>query len=256
MSKRRPNTLPGYVHRAGEPLPGADLIRLMAQHTDTVVLSFSAGKDAIAAWLALKPHFRRIIPVYLYLVPGLEFVEDGLAYYEQVFGTPIIRLPNPSLYRMLKANVFQPPERWPLIQQFGIGTITHDDVFSLLLEDLQLPADTFVATGVRAADSPNRRSSIYKHGPVTLKRRPPVFHPVWDMKKDELVSLIRDSGVKLTVDYSLWGRSWDGIDLRFIYPLREHFPDDYARVLEWFPLCDLEIFRYECHLRHKQQDMV
>lgn len=38
--------------------------------TDTVMLSFSAGKDSIAAWLALRDRFPKIIPVP---VPGPRF---------------------------------------------------------------------------------------------------------------------------------------------------------------------------------------
>jgi hypothetical protein len=41
----------------------------------TCILSFSCGKDAIAAWLELKRYFDNIVPVYMNLVPGLEFVE-------------------------------------------------------------------------------------------------------------------------------------------------------------------------------------
>lgn len=232
MARSKRLTLEGYTHQPGSPLAGDELIKLIASQQDTIILSFSTGKDAIAAWLKLKPHFKRIVPIYLYLIPGMQFIEDSLSYYEDVFETPIMRLPNPSLYRMLKNQVFQTPDRWPVIRGFNIQDITHDTVFQLACEDLGLPANTFVATGVRAADSPNRRSAIMKHGPVTLSRKPPIFHPVWDMKKDELVELIGNSRVKLPVDYSIWGRSFDGIDLRFIYPLKQHFPDDYARLLE------------------------
>ena len=40
----------------------------------------------------------------------------------------------------------------------------------------------------------------------------------------------------LPVDYEMFGRSFDGIDYRFISPIKERFPDDYARILEWFPM--------------------
>ena len=53
---------------------------------DTILLAFSRGKDSIAAWLALRDSklFKRIIPVYLYLVPGLKFEEESLKYFEDV----------------------------------------------------------------------------------------------------------------------------------------------------------------------------
>lgn len=237
-----------HKHVAGQPLAGADLLGYVRERTDTVLLSFSAGKDAIAAWLALREHFR-VVPVYYYLVPGLKFVEAQLEYYERFFGTHIIRLPNPAFYRMMGAYTFQPPERWPAIQAAGLSEYTFDELFQVVLEDWRLPLTTWVATGVRAADSPNRRATIMKYGPLNEKRAPPVFYPVWDWDKDRLMHEVRASGVKLSADYRIFGRSFDGIDLRFLYPLAQHHPDDYRRILDFFPLADLELFRFECALR-------
>jgi hypothetical protein len=32
-------------------------------------------------------------------------------------------------------------------------------------------------------------------------------------------------------------------------PLKKHFPRDYQRVLEWFPLAEAEVMRFEIHQR-------
>lgn len=248
---RRQNELAGYKHAANKPIAGDDLIRLLADQQDTIILSFSRGKDAAAAWLKLRPHFKRIIPVFLYLIPDLEFEEESLAYYEEYFDQHIMRLPSPSLHRLLESNVFQTPDRWSTIQDFEISPkIDHDMIFQAVCDDQDLPENTFVATGVRAADSPNRRSAIYKHGPITLSRTPPLAHVVWDMKKDPLIGLLQQHELKLPREYEWFGRSFDGIDLRFLYQIKQHAPRDYQRILEWFPLADLELFRYECHLKN------
>jgi hypothetical protein len=52
-------------------------------------------------------------------------------------------------------------------------------------------------------------------------------------------------GVKLPIDYELFGRSFDGIDYRFAKPLRERLPEDYERIKFWFPLIDVEILSHE-----------
>jgi hypothetical protein len=72
---------------------------------------------------------------------------------------------------------------------------------------------------------------------------------VWDMRKADLEAMFRRENVRLPVDYKIWGRTFDGIDLRFLVPLKKHFPRDYQRVLEFFPLADAEIFRWECSKR-------
>jgi hypothetical protein len=50
---------------------------------------------------------------------------------------------------------------------------------------------------------------------------------------------------KLPIDYHLFGRSFDGMDYRFLKPIKDNFPKDFEKILEWFPLADLEIFRAE-----------
>ena len=51
-----------------------EVVRATIGH-DKALLSFSCGKDSWAAWLSARDYFD-FTPYYLYLVPGLEFVED------------------------------------------------------------------------------------------------------------------------------------------------------------------------------------
>lgn len=197
------------------------------------MLSFSCGKDSIAAWLALRPHFRRIIPVYMWLVPGLRFVEDSLCYYEDFFGTPIMRVPHPSFYRWLNNFVYQPPERCAIIERVGFPNLDYDQMLDMAAEDAGLKRRPWSATGVRAA--------ITRYGVRNTNRK--TFFAIWDWTKDKLITEIGRAGVKLPVDYKWFGRSFDGIDRRFLEPLREHAPADYKTILDWFPLAELDLLR-------------
>ena len=71
------------------------------------------------------------------------------------------------------------------------------------------------------------------------------YMPTWDWSKDKLLDTIERSGISLPVDYLWFGRSFDGLDYRFLGPLKRHAPRDYAKVLEWFPLADIEVWRHE-----------
>lgn len=220
-------------------LTSDDLIRYVAAESDTVLLSFSCGKDSIGAWLALRPHIRRIIPVYLYLVPDLAFVEESLRSYEQVFETRIIRMPHPSLYRWLTSLTFQAPEHCRILEDLDLPTFAYDDVFSIVKQAEGVSADTLTAVGVRAADSLNRYTAVKNYGSLNERRRS--FYPIFDWNKDRLYREIAASGVHLPIDYEWFGRSFDGIDYRFLEPIRRHAPADYERILTWFPLADLEL---------------
>ena len=47
---------------------------------------------------------------------------------------------------------------------------------------------------------------------------------------------IRGAGIELPPEYAWFGRSFDGLDRRFLGPIQQHAARDYARILEWFPL--------------------
>lgn len=224
-------------------LSGSETIAKVRETQPETMLAFSTGKDAIAAWLALRDHFEKVHAYYLYLVPGLEFVEESLAYYEQFFGVKITRLPHPSLHRWLNSFTFQPPERVAVIKQAGLPWHDYKDIRKVMIEDKGLNPKMLVADGVRAADSPMRRIAIKTHGPISLNQGR--YHPVWDWLKADLVGCFKKAGVKLPEDYKLFGRSFDGLDLRFMLPLKKHRPKDYRTICEWFPCVDLEIFRWE-----------
>lgn len=224
-------------------MTGPETIAAMREKQADTILAFSCGKDAIAAWLAMRGIFEKIVPYYLYLIPGLEFIDESICYYERFFETKIIRLPHPSCHRMLNNLVFQAPENCLVIEQAMLPSHTYEDVRSAVVGISGVDEKTYVADGVRAADSPIRRVSFATHGPISHNQKK--FHPVWDMKKADLVSLFRKFSVKLPVDYQLFGRSFDGLDLRFLLPIKKHLPADYRRILEFFPLAELEIFRWE-----------
>jgi hypothetical protein len=225
----------------GTPISGADTIEEIKKKTDTILVFFSCGKDSIALWLKLRSHFK-IIPIYMWLVPDLEFVEDSIVYYEEWFDTPIVRVPHPSFYRMLGNMVYQPPERVSTLLSVEFPNFTYDHLSTFIGQDAGLE-DIWTATGIRAADSPNRRSSINQHGPINWTRN--YFYPVWDMRIAELEQLLIDEGVALPVDYELFGRSFDGIDHRFCHLIKERFPADYEIIKFWVPFVELELMRYE-----------
>lgn len=223
------------------------IVRELCGH-DKALLSFSCGKDSWAAWLSARDHFD-FTPYYLYLVPGLEFVEEYLAYAEQKLGKRVIRLPHPAFYRWINTLMFQAPERIKIIEAVGWPKFEYDDMREAVIEDCGLPENCWVADGVRAADSPMRRASLLKSQGVSVNKR--YFHPCWDWNKERLLTELVAANIKLPIDYELFGRSFDGLDLRFLIKIKAHLPRDYATILEWFPLVDMELARYEFCQRKK-----
>lgn len=224
--------------------PSSEIIaQVREEFGPKTLLAFSCGKDSIAAWLAIRDSFEEVVPYYCYMIPGLELVEESLAYYERFFGVKhIARMPHPALYRWLNRGIYQTPGRIEVIYAAKLPNFEFDDIVHLVAKRAGIEKP-MAANGVRAADSPLRAIGFRKYG--AIRRAQGTYSPVWDWTKSKLVSEFERSGIKLPADYSLFGRSFDGIDLRFVIPLKERRPRDYAKLLEWFPLCEAAVWKYE-----------
>lgn len=206
-----------------------------------VLLAFSCGKDSIATWLALEDAGVEVVPCYMYCVPGLKFVENDLAYFEEKFGQKIHRYPHPSLYRWINNAVYQPPERVQVIEAARMPDPTYAQLWDLIREDLGLPKNTWCADGVRAADSIQRRGAFVRYGYWRKNRKK--VSPIGDWLKGETLDRIKEAGIDLPIDYKWFGRSFDGIDKRFTEVIKKEAPEDYAQIISWFPLAEGDLVR-------------
>jgi hypothetical protein len=242
--KRTPNR---SLFRApdGWPEPSDDLIPVMQEHAgETLLLSFSMGKDSLAMWLYLREHFR-IIPYFLYWMPGLSFQERALDYYEEFFGCHIMRLPHPLLIQWLDNGLYMPPNLWAYMYKQELVRYELSDVDDALALSLGLDRP-YTALGFRRADNLDRRRLIQQLGavaPVDGKRR--YYYAIWDWDIERVAGIINRNGVKLPDDYQYWGRTIAALRYQFLAPLKRHAPDDYARFLDWFPLLEAEFYRWE-----------
>jgi hypothetical protein len=135
--------------------------------------------------------------------------------------------------------VWQPPERRRTLEAARLPHPDYEQVLTLVRQQWGLPADTPMVSGVRAADSPLRRIHISTHGPVGRQTL-----AIWDWQKADVMDTIRSHGYQLPRDYDWFGRSWDGLDPRFLRPIARHAPaDDLAHILDWFPLAESELHR-------------
>lgn len=206
------------------------------------VMAFSNGKDAVAAWLALRDRFE-VVAYYMELVPGLSFIEESLTYYERFFGTAIVRVPHPSVLRMVNQAVYQSPARLPLLDELAIKVRAYETINDDMKKRHGWDKKVLTATGLRIQDSLMRRTNIRSHGPIALGVRK--WYPVWDWSMDHMVRAFRHANVKLPVDYRIFGRSFDGLAGYYLLPIRKHFPSDYRKIVELYPMIEAEVVRYE-----------
>ena len=154
----------------------------------------------------------------------------------------ILRFPHPWFWFALRNAVHQPFGLAKALEGADMPAYQREDVTAAICDDFGMPADTPIIDGVRAADSIVRRAAITKHGP---HRRTGYLSLIWDWRISHVRSTIADAGVKLPPDYEWFGRSFDGLDIRFTGPLKANAPDDYQRILHFFPYVEVEQLRHQ-----------
>ena len=233
-----PKELPGQ-------LSSAEVRQKIKEDDMPVILSFSRGKDSLAAWLALRDDGIEVLPFFMYNPPGLQFINESIEYYENYFDTEIRQYPHQSLYTQLCDDLWQPPSNINFIVQSLVESLEngYQTVNDWARYDFGLP-DAWVVDGVRAVDSPMRFASAKKYGFLKPKTRTASVVGDW-YKRDVMGRINAEPGLKLPVDYEMWGRSYDGTDKRFTEPLKERFPEDYERLKVWFPLLEADQLRWQ-----------
>jgi len=134
--------------RETQPYGQALFGKVKKRNGDRALLSFSAGKDALAAALALREHYEEVVPFYMYLVPGLPFVEESLDYYERkLFGRPVLRVPHPSFLRWTKTHLFSDPVKAAIVDELEIPLLSFTDLEVMVRQEEGLDLDCLVAHG-------------------------------------------------------------------------------------------------------------
>lgn len=228
----------------GRPAPSRDLLEVARARTGGRVLMSFSGRDSLAAWCYLRDAGFECIPFFCYSVPHLSYDDQMLEYYERVFDTHIIRLPHPHLYELFHVTAWMPPHTAVMIQQCALPRFGFADIEDILAAEHALGPDYLSAVGIRAADNLMRLRLIRQMGTLGVKKRH-FYYAVWDWKTADVRGCIRRHGLKLSRSYRHFGSTGDGIDYVFLRYLKDHLPEDYARVLEVFPLAESELFRYE-----------
>lgn len=224
-----------------------DVVKFLKDQ-ETVTLGFSTGKDSVCCATILKKLKVKFIPFYFYQCPDLTFVNQTIKMYEEIFEVHIIQLPHPMLYDRLRHQDFQTPAMIEYLQEYEIPKLTFEDLIYTYLESKNDYKLYYDVVGLRAAESFNRRKIFEKEGYFNHKKRK--IFPIADWKKHDVIDYLNYNKIPLSNDYKIWDRSFDGLKYQFTIGLKKYYPEDYEKLLEYYPLLDLELFRYETNRKY------
>jgi len=223
-----------------------DVVRRLRQLTDEVAVAFSCGKDSAALFELCLDWFPRVAAFYMYVTPDLSFHEQYLRLWEdragdKLVGRKILRLPHWALSTELRASAF----RNDLYASKDVPRLRIKDI------EVQVAKQTGVmwfAHGQKKADSLERRAMISKDSGIILPSHR--AFPLAEWTNRTVTQFLRSRNIPLSPEYAVLGRSYGGaLDAEHLIPIRDHFPDDFAKILKRFPLADADIFRVESGMR-------
>jgi hypothetical protein len=206
-----------------------------------VALAFSAGKDSIAAWLALRHAQIEVIPIHFMVHPDLQIIEDTLKFYEDHFQTKIIRLIHPCFWDIFKNLLFVNPYMVRLIEDINLYEHpSFEAQTNGFLRSIGEP-DMWQAKGIKRADSLIRMMAINKGSPINQNSK--TVYPMANYGDKQAFSMLIRHKVPLPSYYHLLGESLDIMKNYVVEYLRDNYPLDYERLKSIQPLIDLEHIR-------------
>ena len=210
-----------------------DVLRRLREVTPEVIVGLSRGKDSLVLLDLCREHFERVECYCMTLVPGISFVEDYLGYLERRYSITVHRTPHWWLSRAYREAAYRP-------LRVDVPLVTIRDVEESQRERTGID---WHATGQKACDSLQRRGMLSACGGIDPKAR--VGYPLAWWTDRQVYSHLRRRNVPLPPDYRLFGGSFScQLDGRTLSLLQEHYPEDYARVLEVFPFAEAAVWRY------------
>lgn len=210
-----------------------DPIKTHSTMTRDINVAFSGGKDSIVTLDLSMRYFDNVRPFFMYLVPGLEFQENTLRKYEKYYDVEILRVPHPDLADFMRYGTFRPAD-------FSVPHIKMKDVYSHVRQETGI---AWISAGERINDSLVRRAMIKNSGTVDFKRFRMFPLAYWD--KYEVMTYIRRKKLVLPRDSAELGFSFSSLSGEELSKIKQVFPKDYERILEYFPLAEVSVYRYK-----------
>lgn len=212
-----------------------DPIRTMSRFTREVLVGFSTGKDSCVTLDLCLKHFDRVVPFFLYQVPGMSFQQKTIRWYERQYGLEVLQAPHFETSNFLRYGTYREPDA-------TVPIISTKELYDWLREKTGI---YWIAAGERIADSIVRRAMIKHSGSIDLQRGR--FYPLAYWKKQDVMNYIRVKKLYLGADSKKLGFSFRDLSGETLLMVKRSFPEDYERIKRIYPLCEAAVRRVEVY---------
>ena len=201
----------------------------------TNVLHFSCGADSIACYLRLKEFGIKPILVYHYFIKDLLMVKNYIDWFEKKFNERVYQFPSTLFSEMIDKVFFQYPVKarekfFYKIACFDLHKHTKSN-FDKFIADA-IGGDVIFHLGLRYTDGIRRYQHLQKHG-CSYKDK---FYPIVSFQVKDIQDILEKHDCLLPLEYKLWGISFETPRAWNINLIKEHCPETYKQITDFFPI--------------------
>jgi phosphoadenosine phosphosulfate reductase len=213
-----------------------DVLRKVRERSPSILVAFSGGKDSCAVVDMCSRIFDRVEGFYMYLVPGMEVVEDLLRVGRERWGLKIHQYPHWLIRRYLQEGMYC----FTALRHDNLPEWELHDVFSLASHETGIP---IVATGAKDADSATRRRilSLQKWSP----EKGTVVYPIQTWKKHDVLGYLKAHDIPAPTTKNRTTTYGAELSTPEVLYLHDNYPGDYQKLLKYFPLAHAIVARRE-----------
>lgn len=228
-----------------------EIVSDIAKETDSIILMHSlSGKDSIALLDLVAPHFKRIVCVYMYVVPNLDHIAPFHRYAAKKYpNTEWMQVPHYGYYSWVKYG-FMGVKRNPNQRLWKLS-----DIIDKVREKTGIE---WACLGFKQSDSLNRRLMLrsYKDGKESICWKGKKFYPLSTYKNADILEYIKRNNLKSPEAYGGGGQSCgcDVSDYWYLKYLQSNYPEDLRRIYTIFPRTQFIIKEYEQEQARKQAE--
>lgn len=212
-----------------------DQIKTQASITDSVLVSFSMGKDSIAVLDLCFKYFKTVQSFFMYMVPGLKFQEEALAKYEHHYHTKIIRVPHFETADFYRFGSFRDAD-------YSVPRVKIRQIYDYLRQKTGI---YWIAGGEKINDSIVRRAMLKHSGSIDEQRLR--FYPIMYWTDKEVKQYIKMNGLLYPKFNRELGFSFHSLAGKELSAIKHIYPQDYERILKFFPEAAAGVLRYETY---------
>lgn len=218
-----------------------DIIKYAREQTDEIILFHSAnGKDSIVLLDILTKYFKRVVPVYMYIVPNLDFANKYIAWSQRKYGVKFIQTPHFAVYSYIRTGFMG------MRQDEKQRVHTLSDIDKYVKEKTGIEWSCY---GMKQNDSLNRRLMLrtYEKEGICLPTKK--IYPLTHWTNKDCINYIKGHDL-MQNELAMMGLKGQSTgmsvnNLAYLIFSKERYPEDYRKICELYPLAESMVAQYE-----------